>query len=183
MLYPQSSLTQFLSLVCRKFIKYIPFHESQPYKFSSSVSFAFFSIVFFSLFVCFFEIKNMYSDTHLTMRVGEVLKNFHPPDFRKQDYFFWPEYNVWNQHWIGNYLVQGSPNTLIYFKSKSFFYLVRDFSNIFFFLKHDLKIIRQSSTSALFYSQNSYHFKFTLYGSMLKWYLLKESLPIFKSGE
>ena len=52
-----------------------------------------------------------------------------------------PEYYVWNQHWIQNYLIQGSPNTLIYIKSKSFFYLVRDFSNIFFFLKHDLKNI------------------------------------------
>ena len=148
MLYPQISLIQFLSLICRKFIKYIPLHESQPQNFSSSVSFAFFSI-----------------------------------DFRKQDYFFWPEYNVWKEHWIRNYLMQGSPNTLIYFKSKSFFYLVRDFSNIFFLLKHDLKIIRQSCTSALFYSQNSYHFKLTLYGSMWKWYLLKETLPIFKSGE
>ena len=36
--------------------------------------------------------------------------------------------------------MQGSPNTLIYFKSKSFFYLVRDFSNIFF-LRFDFKII------------------------------------------
>ena len=106
MLYPQISLIQFLSLICRKFIKYIPLHESQPQNFSSSVSFAFFSI-----------------------------------DFRKQDYFFWPEYNVWKEHWIRNYLMQGSPNTLIYFKSKSFFYLVRDFSNIFFFLRHDFKII------------------------------------------
>ena len=106
MLYPQISLIQFLSLICRKFIKYIPLHESQPQNFSSSVSFAFFSI-----------------------------------DFRKQDYFFWPEYNVWKEHWITNYLMQGSPNTLIYFKSKSFFYLVRDFSNIFFFLRHDFKII------------------------------------------
>ena len=52
-----------------------------------------------------------------------------------------PEYYVWNQHWIQNYLIQGCPNTLIYIKSKSFFYLVRDFSNIFFFLKHDLKNI------------------------------------------
>ena len=106
MLYPQISLIQFLSLICRKFIKYIPLHESQPQNFSSSVSCAFFSI-----------------------------------DFRKQDYFFWPEYNVWKEHWITNYLMQGSPNTLIYFKSKSFFYLVRDFSNIFFFLRHDFKII------------------------------------------
>ena len=34
----------------------------------------------------------------------------------------------------------GSPNTLIYFKLKSFFCLVRGFSNIFF-LRHVFKII------------------------------------------
>ena len=38
-------------------------------------------------------------------------------------------------------MIQGSPNSLIYFKSKSLFYLVRDFSNIFFFLRHNFKII------------------------------------------
>ena len=53
------------------------------------VSFAFFYFCFV-LFVCllFFEIKNVYSDTHSTMRACEWLKNFHLADFRKQDYFF-----------------------------------------------------------------------------------------------
>ena len=36
--------------------------------------------------------------------------------------------------------MQVSLNTLIYFKSKSFFYLVRGLSSIFFFLRLDFKI-------------------------------------------
>ena len=146
MLYPQISLIQFLSLICRKFIKYIPLHESQPQNFSSSVSFAFFSI-----------------------------------DFRKQDYFFWPEYNVWKEHWIRNYLMQGSPNTLIYFKSKSFFYLVRDFSNIFFFLRHDFKITGKV-VQVFSFTPKQPPFQDD-YGSIWKRHLLKESLSIFKSRE
>ena len=39
--------------------------------FSSIDSFGFFVFLFFSLFVCFFEIKNIYPDTHSTMRAGE----------------------------------------------------------------------------------------------------------------
>ena len=35
------------------------------------VSFAFLYSCFFYLFVCFLEIKNIYSDTHSTMRAGE----------------------------------------------------------------------------------------------------------------
>ena len=67
---------------------------------------------------------------------------------------------------------KGSPNTLIYFKSKSFFYLERDFSNLFFFLRHDFKIIGKV-IQVLFYSKNSHHFKLTLYGSIWKQYLLQ----------
>ena len=35
-----------------------------------------------------FEIKVIYSDTHWTMRAGWLIKNFHPADFRKQEYIF-----------------------------------------------------------------------------------------------
>ena len=75
----------------------------------------------FCLFICFLKLK-MYILIHIRLldyAGGKWLKNFHPADFRKQDYIFWPEYNVWNQHWIGSYLIEGYQNTLIYFKSKS----------------------------------------------------------------
>ena len=48
--------------------------------FSSVVSFTFFA---------FLSFKTIYSDTHSTMRADEWWKNFHPADFRKQDFFFY----------------------------------------------------------------------------------------------
>ena len=58
-------------------------------------SFLSFFCFFFILVVCwFFEIKNIFSDTHLTMWAGEWEKNFHSADFQKQDYFFWPVLSI-----------------------------------------------------------------------------------------
>ena len=69
------------------------------YRFFGDSLFFFFWFLFFSfvcLFVCLmlFRIKNVYSDTHSTMGAVEWWKNFHPTDFRKQDYFFWPYYSL-----------------------------------------------------------------------------------------
>ena len=53
------------------------------------VCFAFFVFLYFCLFVgLFFEIKNIYSDTHSTMRAGEWKYFFRPADFRKEGYLF-----------------------------------------------------------------------------------------------
>ena len=51
---------------------------------------SFFNSCFFCLFVCllFFEIKNIYSDTHWIMQASEWQTHFHPANFRKQSYFF-----------------------------------------------------------------------------------------------
>ena len=45
----------------------------------------------------FFEMKNVYSDAHSTIRVGKWNIFFHPTDFGKQDCFFWPDqlYNIY----------------------------------------------------------------------------------------
>ena len=58
--------------------------------FSSLVSFTFLHsccCCFFCLFVCFFEIKNTYSDTHSTMRAGGD-KNFSPDRFPETKLLF-----------------------------------------------------------------------------------------------
>ena len=62
---------------------------SRDILFSFLVSFAFFDS-FFVAVVCLllFKIKNVYSDTHSTMRGVELQKKFHPVDFRKLGYFF-----------------------------------------------------------------------------------------------
>ena len=49
----------------------IPFLIDFPEMFSSLVSFTFFVLLFFLLICVFFEIKNIYSDTHSNMRAGE----------------------------------------------------------------------------------------------------------------
>ena len=52
--------------------------------------------------VCFFETKNIYSHTHSTYAGGWVIKNFHPTDCRKQDYFFfWP--CEFQQHYFNHF--------------------------------------------------------------------------------
>ena len=48
--------------------------------------FFFFVLVYFACL--FFEIENICSDTHLTMRARVNDKKNDPVDFRKQDYFF-----------------------------------------------------------------------------------------------
>ena len=59
--------------------------SSYPVRFSADIIFLLSSIVAFAfvfLFVCFFfffEIKNIYSDTHSTMRVDELSKKFTRP--------------------------------------------------------------------------------------------------------
>ena len=53
----------------------------------------FFSFFCFLICVFLFETKNIYSDTHATVRSGEWWKIFHLANFRKQDnFFFWPCY-------------------------------------------------------------------------------------------
>ena len=69
----------------RKFIFLNQF--SRDIIFPTLVSFALFDSCFFLFNV--FEIKNVYSDSHLTMWTGEWQKHFYPADFQKQDYFFW----------------------------------------------------------------------------------------------
>ena len=56
-----------------------------PVRFFIDIFFS--SVVYFTFFVFLF-FKNIYSDTHSTMRAVERWKKFHPTDFRKQDYFF-----------------------------------------------------------------------------------------------
>ena len=64
-------------------------------RFSEDISFLLkflwlFLVLVFFLF--FFEIKNVYSDTHSTMQAGEWQKVFYPADFRNQDScIFWPQ--------------------------------------------------------------------------------------------
>ena len=65
------------------------FHFSFP----SLVSSVFmFSLVSFTFCVCvfLFETKNIYSDTHLTMRAGKRWKKIHSTNFVKHYYFFLP---------------------------------------------------------------------------------------------
>ena len=50
--------------------------------------FLFFVVVVVVVYLLLFELKNVYSDTHSTIRTGEWQKHFHPADFWKQDYFF-----------------------------------------------------------------------------------------------
>ena len=73
--------------------------------FSFSFFFFFFLFSLFSFAFCLYvfvfllEIKNIYSDTHRTMRASKLWKNFNPPDFRKQDYLFFgltPDYLLWD---------------------------------------------------------------------------------------
>ena len=52
--------------------------------------FYFFWFLFFVLCLLFFEIKNVYSDTHLIKRTAEWQKKFHPADFRNQHFTFGP---------------------------------------------------------------------------------------------
>ena len=66
--------------------------------FSSLVSLALWLLVIFVfafvLLFVFFLIKNIYSETHSTMRnmmkndEKNMIKKFHPADFQKQNYFF-----------------------------------------------------------------------------------------------
>ena len=68
-------------------------------RFSEDIFFFFYVYFAFSgscfLFVLcwlFFEIKNVYSDTHSTMQAGKWQKTFYPADFRNQDKcVFWPQ--------------------------------------------------------------------------------------------
>ena len=57
-----------------------------PYFFFGFFCFFFFVLVYFACL--FFEIENICSDTHLTMRARVNDKKNDPVDFRKQDYFF-----------------------------------------------------------------------------------------------
>ena len=68
---------------------------SRDFFLSSLVSFAFFVFLFIFLLVClFFEIKNIYSDTHSTMRVVCDKNFFTQPISGNKTTFFWPEYNM-----------------------------------------------------------------------------------------
>ena len=75
--------------------------------FSSLVSFAFlFSLVSFAFCLCvcvcvfflffffvfFLKWKIYILDTHSTMRAGMWRKHFRAANFRKQEYFFWPDF-------------------------------------------------------------------------------------------
>ena len=63
-----------------------------------------------------------------------------------------------------------------------FLYLVRDFSNMFFFLKHDLKIKRKVVV-VFFLLPKQPPFQVDTIWLYEKAILLKESLPAFKSRQ
>ena len=63
--------------------------SSYPVRFATEIVFSLVSFAFsLVIFVFFFEIKNIYSDAHLTSWAGKWKNFFHPADFRRKTTFF-----------------------------------------------------------------------------------------------
>ena len=77
-LFPEMRVTR--KIFTRAAAKFFLTRFSGYIIFSSLVSFTFLYSCFFVVACLFFEIKNMYSDTHSTMRAGD----FHPTDFHSK---------------------------------------------------------------------------------------------------
>ena len=135
------------------------------------IKYAFFVFLFFfCLFGCFLKLKIYWYTLDYTG--GWAIKQFSPGRFpEKRLHFFWPEYNVWNQHWIGSYLIQGSPNTLIYFKSKPSYFSKPIKIEIFLFF------VRPITCMMLFYKGFLYELQMLVY----YWWLFLKLLSLKKT--